>query len=141
MSLAGSSMQVAPSLTAWQSCDGAGSAKNAASTTDCVKIARLMLHSQDSLLTTLLGAGMLRTLGALEGADREYARRLYWWAASAGAMREHFGRYVDDYLATGSEIEATRRLMAAAGTLDPPAGWQPQEWTKASSAKAAATSR
>lgn len=131
MMLAASNMQVAPMSNAWQTCREVDAAKDAAIAADCVKIARLMLHSQDSLVAAMFGGGLLRTLGALEGADREYARQLYWWQTSGSAMQEKFGRFIDDYLATGSEIEAMRRLMASAGKLDPPADWQPPHWKKA----------
>lgn len=140
MMLAMSNMQVAPMSKAWQTCREADATKDAAIAADCVKVARLMLHSQDSLVAAMFGGGMLRTLGALEGADRESMRQMLWWQASGNAIRDKFGDYVDDYLAIGSEIAAMRRLMAGAGKLDPPADWQPAQW-KAEASKASAASK
>jgi len=139
MALAMSNMQVAPMSKAWQACRAVDAAKDAAIAADCVAVARLMLHSQDSLVAAMFGGGMLRTLGALEGADREYARQLAWWQTSGAALQDKFGDYVDGYLVTGSEIEAVRRLMATVGKLDPPADWQPAQWKKDVSTKAAAS--
>jgi len=138
MMLAMSNLQVAPMSKAWQACREVDAKKDAAVAADCVKIARLMLHS-NSLVAATFGGGMLRTLGALEGADRETVRQLYWWQTSGSAMQEKFGGFIDDYLATGSEIEAMRRLMTAAGKLDPPADWQPAQWKKESSKAAPAS--
>ena len=130
MMLAMSNLQVAPMSKAWQTCREIDTAKDAAIAADCVKVARLMLRSQDSLVAAMFGSGMLHTLGALEGADREYARQLAWWQTSGTAMQDKFGDYVDAYLATGNEIEALRRMMTRAGKADPPADWQPAQWKK-----------
>jgi hypothetical protein len=44
---------------------------------------------------------------------------------STRAANQDYGRYIDDYFATG-EVEAMRRAMTRAGKLDPPADWQPR---------------
>jgi hypothetical protein len=38
--------------------------------------------------------------------------------------------YVDDYIATGNEVEALGRYAAKTGKSEPPAGWTPRKTRK-----------
>jgi hypothetical protein len=93
----------------------------------CVTAGRLMFDGGHSLLTARIGQMQLRTAGALDANDMARVRQLDWWTEN---MLTVFGdgassaRYVDDTLASKSEIEAMRRAMARAGKLDPPAEWK-----------------
>ncbi|MET0230121.1 MAG: hypothetical protein ABW186_04225 [Rhodanobacteraceae bacterium] len=88
----------------------------------CIAVAHRMFGS-NTLLTVRIGARLLRTLDALDENDRARDRQLAWWSQNAMSVIND-ARYVDDSIASKSEIESLRRVMVRAGKLDPPADWQ-----------------
>jgi hypothetical protein len=105
-------------------CANADPARRAA----CTAVGRVMFDGARTLLTARIGEMLLRKSGALDDeADRTRARQLAWWTQNAP---ETFGdsasksRYVEDTLASKSELEAIRAAMKRSGKLDPPPGWE-----------------
>ncbi|MCC7255774.1 MAG: hypothetical protein IT467_07570 [Dokdonella sp.] len=111
-----------------RSCAKRGAANAAATRGDCIAVARLLLHSGNSLLTTGTGARTLLELDALDGEDRELARHIAWWRGQAFEPEKFDGALVDDLVAKG-EIAAMRGAAMRAGKAEPPAGWQPPGWS------------
>ncbi len=89
-------------------------------------------------LSALFGAVTLVKLETPTDLDWLTMRQLAWLQTQTRAANQDYGRYIDDYFATGSEVEAMRRAMTRAGKLDPPADWQPPQWLKAATSKRAA---
>jgi hypothetical protein len=90
----------------------------------CVATARRMFNGP-ALLTTRIGAMILRKRDALDANDRARDRQLAWWTQNSMSLNADTARYIDDTVASKSEIEGIRAAMMRAGKLDPPAGWQP----------------
>jgi hypothetical protein len=88
----------------------------------CIAVARRMFESR-ALLAVRIGAMLLRNLDALDENDRVRERQLAWWSQNAMSVVVD-ARYVDDSIASKSEIESLRGVMLRAGKLDPPADWQ-----------------
>jgi hypothetical protein len=91
--------------------------------TACIGVARRMFESR-ALLTVRFGALMLRKLDALDDDERARDRQLAWWTQNTMSIAGASARYVDDALASKSEIEAIRMSMQRASKLDPPADWK-----------------
>lgn len=92
-------------------------------------------------LSALFGAVTLAKLDTPTDLDRLTMRQLAWLQTQTRAASQDYGRYIDDYFATGREVEPLRRAMTRAGKLDPPADWQPPQWLKAATSKGAAASK
>lgn len=92
----------------------------------CTAIARRMFDSNESLVTAQIGESQLRRLDAFTEADQERSRRIAWWQSRASGMEQGalLETYIDDYLATGSEIDALQRRASRAGQAEPPADWK-----------------
>jgi hypothetical protein len=93
----------------------------------CTAIGRLMLHSGRTLLVTISAEQMLRELDVFDVRDRERAHLLGWWREmlqKTMTKSDEFDAYVNDYLASGSEIEAMRLAAARIGKAEPPADWK-----------------
>jgi len=128
-------LRAAPMSNAWARCKTTN-----AEAADCIKLGRLMLHSDTTMITAVFGTAILRKLEALAGSDRDYARRIAWLQDNVSAVKTGADRYIEDYFSTGSEIEALRRAMTRAGKAEPPADWQPAQW-KTDAPKATAASK
>lgn len=124
MALAMANLRIAPASNLLQACQPDRVESDASAMADCTTVARLMLNSSTSLLVAMFGEAALRKLGTLDAADRERARQIAWWRTQVGATNEDQERYIDDYFATGSEIEAIRLALTRAGKAEPPVGWK-----------------
>lgn len=91
----------------------------------CAAAARLLLHSDDSLLMAMVGAAVLRRTGLVEAMDEERLRQVAWWRASTFDLGSNDSdAFLDDMLATGDEIAAMRRAAGRAGHAEPPPDWK-----------------
>jgi hypothetical protein len=92
----------------------------------CLAIAHVLLHEGRTLIAAGMGAGLLRTSDLLVGEDAERDRQLAWWKQTvAPGVERDPGAFVDDWIATGSEVEALRLAAIRAGKESPPKDWQP----------------
>ncbi|HJT99366.1 MAG TPA: hypothetical protein VJ696_13700 [Rhodanobacteraceae bacterium] len=95
----------------------------------CIAIGRLLMRSGTTMLDFGFGESMLRKLDALDGNDAERVRRVRWWAdtmrSDAVASPDSVTDYIDEFLASGNEIEALRHRAERLGKAEPPAGWKP----------------
>lgn len=123
MSLVAANLSVAPSANVLRTCKSDATKADAAVKADCVTLARLMLNSDSSLMAVMVGESTLHALDALDAADAGRARQLAWWHSQSDSIGEDFERYVDDFMASGNEIEALRRTLMRAGKENPPADW------------------
>ncbi len=123
MSIVAANLSVAPSANVLRTCKSDAAKADAAVRADCVTLARLMLNSDSSLMAVMVGESTLRALDAFDAADAGRARQLAWWRSQSNSTIEDFERYVDDFVASGNEIEALRRMRARAGKENPPADW------------------
>ncbi len=121
--LAAANLSVDPSANVLKTCPDIAKA-DAVAKADCVTVARLMLNSHSSLIAVMIGESTLRKLDALDSADLARARQVAWWQSQSIAIGRDLERYIDDYAASGNEIDALQRLLARAGKDEPPAGWQ-----------------
>ncbi|MCC7255777.1 MAG: hypothetical protein IT467_07585 [Dokdonella sp.] len=126
-SLAMTSNALAPARVLAGSCSKNAVAGAASLRTDCIEVARLLLRDGASLLTSSVGAQVLLGLAALEGAEREQARRIAWWREQGALSAIGSMAYVNDYLDKG-EMAAIRAAATRAGKAEPPADWQPKAW-------------
>lgn len=95
--------------------------------TDCITFARHVIATRSSVLDAMVALGILRSHDALTDADRALQRQIQWWQrVMVEGSAADLPRYLDDFLATGSEFEALERMARRAGKLDPPADWQPR---------------
>ena len=94
----------------------------------CSAAGRILLHEGRTILQARLGEGLLRKLDALEAVDADRARRVNWWHVSWDPMQvsdaTSLGAYFQDWLSTGSEVEAMRLAATRADKAEPPADWQ-----------------
>jgi len=94
----------------------------------CIAAARLMIEKSTTVMTVSVGEAILRKLDALGESDLVRTRQISWWhgltmpAPSAGI--KGISAYLDDYFATGSEIEALRLNAERLGKTEPPAAWK-----------------
>jgi len=94
----------------------------------CVAIGRLLVHRSTDIISVGFGRGILRKLDALDAADAERFRQVWWWNGlivadmNENAISEELG----DYYATGNEIEAARKAAQKKGRPEPPADWSPE---------------
>lgn len=94
---------------------------------DCITIGRLMLHSDEIMLTVMVGGEILKQAGALDGVDLARLRSAMWWwtfsrqGTTTGMPDEAM---LDDVIANGSEVEAMRRFAERAGKATPPDDWK-----------------
>ena len=72
-----------------------------------------------------IGAAILRTLGSLDARDLDRSRHLEWWRESLSIPTgDAVTHYAEDYLSTGSEIEALRLAATRLGKAEPPSDWK-----------------
>lgn len=95
---------------------------------DCVQIARVMLHSSTTVIAARIGEGVLRKLDAMTAADTLRARKLAWWSSLAGGIERKDGQatvtFFNDQRATGSEIDALRLGAERLGKAEPGETWR-----------------
>ena len=97
----------------------------------CLAAGRLIWKESDTMLSQMVGAGLLRKAGVEDAAEisreLEYFREEY--RVLVDKLRsdpQEFEHYQNDWLQTRSEVQVGRNAMARAGIpLLPPADWQP----------------
>lgn len=92
----------------------------------CIASGRLLLEKATTVIGLDFGEGVLRRLDALDEADADRARHVWWWSSLA-ASNEIEGEqqaYLVEFIATGNEIEALRVNAERLGEAEPPANWQ-----------------
>ena len=92
----------------------------------CITSGRLMLEKATTVIGLDFGEGVLRRLDALDAADADRARHVWWWSnlAASNEIEGEQPAYLDELVATGNEIEALRGNAERLGKVDPPANWQ-----------------
>jgi hypothetical protein len=137
MSLGMAGMNTAPWGQVFKACKALPTQAPASSRDGCVHAGRLLLHESTSLIGASFGKAILRTLDSLDARDLDRARQLDWWRESllisTGDAVTH---YAEDYLSTGSEIEAMRLAATRAGKAEPPAEWKSQSEQQAAKSEA-----
>lgn len=98
----------------------------------CLAAGRLLLQEGRTLLAARFGEALLRKLDALQGVDAGRARHVAWWQANGAPDAEAtaINTYFEDWLSTGSEVEAMRLAATRAGKAEPPADWEPRQRTR-----------
>jgi hypothetical protein len=99
----------------------------------CIAIGRLLVRKGLDVPSVRIGEGILRNQKSLEAADAERSRRVHWWqdVMERQERSESVGAYLDDYLATGNQVEALERNAARLGKTEPPVNWKPRRWINA----------
>ena len=92
----------------------------------CIATARMMIEKSQTLMGLSIGESILRKFGALSESDAARTRRVWWWQKSAmpGEKTGAISAYLDDYFASGNEIEALRLNAQRLGATEPPADWK-----------------
>lgn len=128
-----------PYRAATRRCAAGPVADDAALLDQCKAVGALMARDRSSLISQLIGLGMMQRLTAgtpQELAWREELRQLRWISLQGPALLERGAVPFDQYAAwftRDGERAAYERTMEAAGmALTPPAGWQPPEAAHAS---------
>lgn len=126
MMLAYSTFGAAPAITAV--CSAAVASSEQVRRNNCIAVGHLMLHEGRSLVDVSIGEILLRQLEALGPSDENRARQVAWWH-SASTPKVMFGSdggvtYFNDFISSGSEIEATRLAAKRLGKAEPPADWK-----------------
>jgi len=125
MSLAMAGMNTAPWTQTFKACKALPPQAPASSRDGCVHAGRLLLHESTSLIGASIGAAILRTLGSLDARDLDRSRHLEWWRESLSIPTgDAVTHYAEDYLSTGSEIEALRLAATRLGKAEPPSDWK-----------------
>jgi hypothetical protein len=92
----------------------------------CIASGRLLVHKATTVIGLNFGEAVLRRLNALDQTDADRARHVWWWH-SVSTSAERTGEEppnLDDFIATGNEIEALRLNAEQLGKVDPPANWK-----------------
>lgn len=109
------------------------SGRNRDRVADCATVGRLLAAHGDSLVAARIGPAVLRVSQTYTADDQREARDFDWiYSQYLAALpteespqaAERFARHFDDWIASGSEIEAMRRTVARAGlATSPPDDW------------------
>ncbi|HEX5123012.1 MAG TPA: hypothetical protein VFV97_07180, partial [Rhodanobacteraceae bacterium] len=117
-----------------EACNSTNAAAGTPRHDSCVAIGQLLVRNGATMLDVNFGESILTHLGALAGADAERVRQVKWWYESMSTETppramptDAVLAYIDDYIATGNEVEALRRYASKAGRSDPPPGWTPRK--------------
>jgi hypothetical protein len=115
---------------------GANAAAEAARRDACITTARLLVEKSPTLIGLSVGESVLRKLDALDDTSAARARHAWWWQdrAMPGESAGDIGDYLDDYFATGNELEAMRLNAERLGNPEPPANWKSPNERKAARA-------
>lgn len=110
------------------------SGRNRDRAADCATIGRMLAARADTLIASRIGPALLRVSQTYVEADVAAARAADWiydgytsllpTDEDDGAAIERFQSYVAEWIATGSEIEAMRRMALRAGLAPTP----PDDW-------------
>lgn len=99
----------------------------------CIAVGRLLVQKAPTLIAMRFGESILRQLDALDAADTERTRRVMWWQSMSydELTSGHVDMtYVDEFIASGNEIDALRHYAESRGKSEPPAGWKPRRTTQ-----------
>jgi hypothetical protein len=92
----------------------------------CIASGRLLVEKATTVIGLSFGEAVLRRLNALDEAGADRARHVWWWHSVANS-NDKMGEeppYLDNFIATGNEIEALRLNAEHLGKIDPPANWK-----------------
>jgi hypothetical protein len=96
---------------------------------DCARIGRDIVASESSMMSKMIGTGLVRVTGLETEVDRQAKIALEWRQHAATdalyARSEETVLYFNDLASTGSEVRAQELAMARRGVpIDPPASWK-----------------